>query len=148
MSEPTIQHVSDTALWAAAFRARETERKDGLFRDPFARRLAGARGEKIAKATPFHEKNSWSWVTRTYLFDRIILEQIGQGADTVEAGSALDVADRCGIEANALPAQSVRTSAGQRHVCRTKRRAGRSGPGRGFVCSGPSEVGQDDSRRG
>lgn len=83
MAEPTIQHISDTARWSAVFRARETERPDPLFRDPFARRLAGDRGEEIAKATPFHEKNSWSWVTRTYLFDKIISQQIAQGADMV-----------------------------------------------------------------
>ena len=81
MTDPAIQHISDTARWAAVYRARESEREDALFRDPFARRLAGERGEHIAKATPFSEKHSWSWVTRTYLFDRIISEQIGQGAD-------------------------------------------------------------------
>jgi methyltransferase (TIGR00027 family) len=83
MTDPAIQHISDTARWAAVYRARESEREDALFRDPFARRLAGERGEQIAKATPFHEKHSWSWVTRTYLFDRIISDQIGQGADMV-----------------------------------------------------------------
>jgi methyltransferase (TIGR00027 family) len=83
MTDPTIQHVSDTAQWAAVYRAQETERKSALFRDPFARRLAGERGEQIAKATPFHEKHSWSWVTRTYLFDSIISEQVAQGADMV-----------------------------------------------------------------
>jgi methyltransferase (TIGR00027 family) len=83
MTDPTIQHVSDTARWAAVYRAQETERKNALFRDPFARRLAGEHGEQIAKATPFHEKHSWSWVTRTYLFDSIISEQVGQGADVV-----------------------------------------------------------------
>src|SRR5215472_16785413 len=83
MSSPTIRHISDTARWAAVYRARETERKNPLFRDPFARRLAGERGEQIAKATPFHEKHSWSWVTRTYLFDSIIREQVAQGADMV-----------------------------------------------------------------
>ena len=83
MSSPTVRHISDTARWAAVYRARETERKNPLFRDPFARRLAGERGEQIAKATPFHEKHSWSWVTRTYLFDRIIREQVAQGADMV-----------------------------------------------------------------
>src|SRR5262249_55466929 len=63
---------------------RETERKDALFRDPFARRLAGTRGEEIAnKATSFHQKHTWSWVTRTYLFDSIISEQVAQGADLV-----------------------------------------------------------------
>lgn len=83
MTDPAIQHISDTARWAAVYRARESERENALFRDPFARRLAGERGEQIAKATPFHERHSWSWVTRTYLFDRIISEQIGQGADMV-----------------------------------------------------------------
>src|SRR6201987_797288 len=83
MRDPTIPHISDTARWAAMYRARETEREDALFRDPFARRLAGERGEAIAKATPFHEKHSWSWVTRTYLFDSIISEQVAQGADVV-----------------------------------------------------------------
>jgi hypothetical protein len=78
MSSPTVRHISDTARWAAVYRARETERKNPLFRDPFARRLAGERGEQIANATPFHEKHSWSWVTRTYLFDSIIREQAGQ----------------------------------------------------------------------
>jgi methyltransferase (TIGR00027 family) len=83
MTNPVIQHISDTARWAAVYRARETERKNPLFRDPFARRLAGERGEEIAKATPFHEKHSWSWVTRTYLFDSIIGKQVAQGADMV-----------------------------------------------------------------
>src|SRR5262249_20761854 len=83
MSEPTIQHISDTARWAAVFRARETERPDALFRDPFARPLAGEHGEEIARSTPFHQKNAWSWVTRTVLFDRIIRKQIEQGAGMV-----------------------------------------------------------------
>jgi methyltransferase (TIGR00027 family) len=57
--------------------------EERVFRDPFARRLAGERGEQIANATPFHEKHLWSWVTRTYLFDSIIREQVAQGADMV-----------------------------------------------------------------
>ena len=83
MTDPAIRHISDTARWAAVYRERESERKDALFRDPFARGLAGERGEQIANATPFHEKHSWSWVTRTYLFDSIIREQVAQGADMV-----------------------------------------------------------------
>lgn len=47
---PLVRDVSDTALWVAVYRARETERPDALFRDPYARRLAGARGEQIARA--------------------------------------------------------------------------------------------------
>ena len=36
--------VIETARWAAAQRARETERPDHLFSDPLARRLAGDEG--------------------------------------------------------------------------------------------------------
>ena len=45
MSEPLVRHISDTAGWVAVYRARETERQDALFHDPFARRPAGERGE-------------------------------------------------------------------------------------------------------
>ena len=48
--EPLIRNISDTALWAAAYRARENERPNAVFRDPFARRLAGSRGEQILEA--------------------------------------------------------------------------------------------------
>src|SRR5437773_1190282 len=42
-----IRSVSDTALWVAMYRAYESERADALFSDPYARRLAGPRGEAI-----------------------------------------------------------------------------------------------------
>ncbi|MBZ5621004.1 MAG: class I SAM-dependent methyltransferase [Acidobacteriia bacterium] len=51
-TEEQIVHVSDTALMVAACRAMETVRPDGLVRDPFAGRLAGARGMAIARALP------------------------------------------------------------------------------------------------
>jgi methyltransferase (TIGR00027 family) len=82
-TEPLIRNISDTALWAAVYRARESERPDALFRDPLARRLAGARGEQIAAASPFSERQAWSWVTRTYLFDQYIKQVIEQGVDAV-----------------------------------------------------------------
>jgi O-methyltransferase involved in polyketide biosynthesis len=44
-----IEHVSDTALLVAASRALESDRPDGLIRDPFARRLAGDRGMALMK---------------------------------------------------------------------------------------------------
>jgi O-methyltransferase involved in polyketide biosynthesis len=72
-----VRNISDTALWAAAYRARESERPNALFRDPFARRLAGRRGEGIAEKLTF--KDSWAWVTRTYLFDRYITAQVEGG---------------------------------------------------------------------
>jgi len=72
VADQLIRNISDTARWAAVFRARETERPDALFRDPLARRLAGERGEQIAAAMTMHTKNSWSWVMRTYVFDQYI----------------------------------------------------------------------------
>lgn len=76
-STSLIQHIGPRCI------ARESERADAVFRDPFARRLAGERGEEIAKAFPFHEKNAWSWIARTYAFDGIICEQLAQGVDLV-----------------------------------------------------------------
>jgi methyltransferase (TIGR00027 family) len=80
-SQETIRNISDTAVWVATYRARETERPNALFRDPFARRLAGERGEQISKT--MRVKDTWSFAARTYLFDRFIEEQIEQGADMV-----------------------------------------------------------------
>jgi methyltransferase (TIGR00027 family) len=81
--KPLIRNISDTALWVAVYRARENERADAIFRDPLARRLAGERGEQIARSIEFGEKNAWSFIARTYCFDRMISEQIEQGADMV-----------------------------------------------------------------
>jgi methyltransferase (TIGR00027 family) len=78
-----IRNISDTALLAAVYRARETERADGLFRDPYARRLAGERGEQIARSLVFSEKNAWSWLARTYLFDQFIARCLQEGCDLV-----------------------------------------------------------------
>ena len=82
-SELLIRSVSDTARWVAVYRAQETERPDAIFRDPFARRLAGERGEQIANSLPLGRDNSWSMVTRTYLIDQFIAGQVQQGIDTV-----------------------------------------------------------------
>jgi len=82
-SGPLIRNVSDTALWVAVYRARETDRPDAVFRDPYARRLAGARGEQIAASMPFSDKATWAWVARTVLFDQFIEEQVRGGVDLV-----------------------------------------------------------------
>lgn len=81
--QPLIQHISDTARWAAVYRAAEAERPDALFHDRFARRLAGDRGLQIAAALPFHQQHAWSWVARTYAFDRLIAGQLKEGVDMV-----------------------------------------------------------------
>ena len=82
-SEPLIRNVSDTALWSAMYRAAETDRPDALFRDPFARRLAGERGRQIAESVTGAVRADWAWVGRTYLFDQLIAEQLRQGVDLV-----------------------------------------------------------------
>ena len=74
-TEPTIRDISDTAIWAAIYRARETERTKALFRDPFAKRLTGERGERIAAVMKSHDKHEWAWVMRTVLFDGFISEE-------------------------------------------------------------------------
>ena len=78
-----IRNVSDTALWVAVYRAMESERADAHFADPFARRLAGERGQAIVDAMPRGKSMSWPMVVRTKVMDDIILRCIEQGAATV-----------------------------------------------------------------
>lgn len=82
-TEQAIRNISDTAIWAALYRARETERKGALFQDPFARRLAGERGDRIAVTMRAHDEHEWAWVMRTVLFDRFIAGEIAEGTDMV-----------------------------------------------------------------
>jgi methyltransferase (TIGR00027 family) len=81
--EPLIRDISDTARWVAVYRARENDRADAAFHDPFARALAGERGQQIAEALPFTEQNAWSFIARTYLFDKYIARLVNGGADCV-----------------------------------------------------------------
>src|SRR5881409_3957875 len=79
-----IQHVSDTARWVALYRAMESERPDALFRDPYARRLAGARGAQILAALPRGHTWAWPMIVRTAVLDELILRAIERdGVDTV-----------------------------------------------------------------
>jgi methyltransferase (TIGR00027 family) len=72
----TIEHISDTARWVAVYRAMETARADAIFRDPFARRLAGARGEKIVDRRPRGRATAWAMIVRTAVFDEIIMRAV------------------------------------------------------------------------
>jgi methyltransferase (TIGR00027 family) len=81
--QPLLRNISDTALWVAVYRARETERRSALFQDPFARKLAGERGEQIAKGMEPGQRYEWPYIARTLRFDQIVTEQIKQGADMV-----------------------------------------------------------------
>ena len=81
---PVIQNVSDTAKWVAVYRAMETERRDAIFRDPFAARLAGDKGREIVDKMKRGRSMAWAMITRTAVFDEIILDRIRNGGvDTV-----------------------------------------------------------------
>lgn len=79
----TVRNISDTALWAAHFRAEESRRPDALFRDPYAEKLGAARGLEIARNLPHGESHAWAWVARTYLFDQMLKQAIANGADLI-----------------------------------------------------------------
>jgi methyltransferase (TIGR00027 family) len=82
--EPAIRNVSDTARWVAVYRAMETERPDALFRDPYARKLAGERGELIVRKLRGGMRQSWSMIVRTAVMDEVLLKTIAQDPpDTV-----------------------------------------------------------------
>lgn len=80
----TIEHISDTARWVAVYRAMETARPDAIFRDPFAGRLAGAKGEEIVDRMPRGRATAWAMIVRTKVFDEVILDAIERdGVDTI-----------------------------------------------------------------
>ena len=79
-----IQNISDTARWVAFYRAMETERPDAIFSDPFARRLAGLRGEEIVDSMRRGRAMAWAMIVRTAVFDEIILSVVlDKSVDTV-----------------------------------------------------------------
>lgn len=79
----TVEHISDTARWVAVYRAMETERPDAHFRDPYARRLAGPKGEAIVRSIRGGRSMSWAMVVRTVVLDDLILRAVSRGADLV-----------------------------------------------------------------
>jgi methyltransferase (TIGR00027 family) len=79
-----IENISDTARWVAVYRAMETARADAIFRDPFAGRLAGERGEAIVDTMKDGRRMAWAMIVRTAVFDEIILDRVRNGGvDTV-----------------------------------------------------------------
>jgi methyltransferase (TIGR00027 family) len=79
-----IENVSDTARWVAVYRAMETERPDALFNDPYARKLAGAKGDEIVRTIKDGKSMAWAMIVRTQVFDEIIMSEVGtNGIDVV-----------------------------------------------------------------
>lgn len=85
--------VGDTALWMAAYRARESRRPDRLFDDPFAELLAGTKGPTLL--THFHtahandEGNPYLAI-RTRWFDDYLADSVAPGSQAVGLGAGLD----------------------------------------------------------
>ena len=74
----------------AVYRARETERPDAHFRDPFAAALAGDRGIEISRATTIDDRG-WFFTARTVLFDQFIAAEVRRGVDlVVNLGAGVD----------------------------------------------------------
>jgi methyltransferase (TIGR00027 family) len=82
-TEPLIRNISDTALWVAMYRAWETEQSNPVFRDPYARRLAGTRGEEIMAKIKVAHRHAWSYTARTHNIDSFVTQEIANGADMV-----------------------------------------------------------------
>jgi methyltransferase (TIGR00027 family) len=78
-----VRDISGTAFWVARFRALESRHAQPLFVDPWAERLAGERGAQIVRQLGHAERAGWSVVIRTAILDRVILEAMTQGFDTV-----------------------------------------------------------------
>ncbi len=87
-----IDGVADTALWVAYYRALESERSDSLFKDPFAKGLAGPKGEAIANSMKGMGKyTAWAVISRTVIIDEMILQLVEQGFQVVvNLGAGLD----------------------------------------------------------
>ena len=83
MAEPLVSHVSDTARWVAVYRAWESQRPDALFSDPFAERLAGERGQAMAKLMPRNSRSGWPMIARTKLIDDLVAAAVSEGCDCV-----------------------------------------------------------------
>lgn len=75
-----IRNVSDTALWVGYYRVMETERPDAIFRDPYARKLTGERGEQIVKRMRWGKAYAWPMIVRTAVMDDIILRLVKQSS--------------------------------------------------------------------
>jgi methyltransferase (TIGR00027 family) len=74
-----IPNVSDTARWAAYYRAMETERHDRLFRDRYAARLAGEQDDAVVATLRSGRQMAWAMIVRTHTFDEIIIDRVKYG---------------------------------------------------------------------
>ncbi len=81
-----------TARWTAMARAKETERPDRLFNDPWAAKLAGPEGEAWAAQQTGSPFSTAPMVIRTRFFDDFLLQAAEQDQirQIVMLGAGLD----------------------------------------------------------
>jgi methyltransferase (TIGR00027 family) len=87
--------AEDTARWVAYLRALESERGDALFRDPYARELAGDRGREIAETMPHlpwlrEDGMSQNLAVSTRVFDELISAAAVDADAVLNLGAGLD----------------------------------------------------------
>lgn len=87
-----MRDVSETAYLVSLCRALETEKPNALFQDPFARSLAGGKGELQKRVLGDIRAIANAIAVRTYVIDEIIGQLIqNKGIDTVlNLGAGLD----------------------------------------------------------
>lgn len=95
--------ITDTAYLVAFYRALESDRPDALFRDPFARRFAGTRGERLAQQLGSVDLASAIVTLRTAVFDELILDAV------VHAGVEIVLNLGAGLDARAYRLQVPRS---------------------------------------
>jgi methyltransferase (TIGR00027 family) len=91
--------IADTARIVAFYRALESERPNALFHDPYARQLAGARGEALVHGLASIDVASAVVAQRTAVFDELILRTVSAG----EIDAVLNLAAGLDTRAYRLP---------------------------------------------
>lgn len=89
------EQLANTARWAAAQRARESERPDRLFNDPLARILAGEDGMEMLRMSdqynPQRQQTAEYMAVRTRFFDDWLVDAAHQGRkQIVLLGAGMD----------------------------------------------------------
>ncbi|MCB0414175.1 MAG: class I SAM-dependent methyltransferase [Bdellovibrionales bacterium] len=86
-----INQISDTAFWVSSYRAAESQRKDALFKDPFAEMLSGDKGKHFASMASDSKYASWTVVIRTKVIDEMIDSLIKRDVERIiNLGAGLD----------------------------------------------------------
>lgn len=91
MTNPPSRLASSTAHWIAAARARESERPDALFTDPYAAILAGDVGRaSLAASERASGGENLFLAVRTRFFDEVLIAEARADDAVVLLGAGLD----------------------------------------------------------